>query len=103
MFWQFIGMLAALLTMFSFVPQIIKTAASRSARDVSIITLLQLGSGVSLWIIYGIYRRDVIIVAANVITLLSLLLLIGLYFRFKPEEARGNNTLSAGEQTCRKG
>ena len=92
-------MLAALLTMFSFVPQIIKTAASRSARDVSIITLLQLGSGVSLWIIYGIYRRDVIIIAANVITLLSLLLLIGLYFRFKPEGASGNK----GEQTRRKG
>lgn len=100
MLWQFIGATAALLTMFSFVPQIIKTAVSRSARDVSIVTLLQLGSGVSLWIIYGIYRRDVIIVAANVITLLSLLLLIFLYFRFKPAKEGGKNT---GEQICKKG
>lgn len=100
MFWQIIGAAAAFLTMFSFVPQIIKTAVDRSAKGVSIVTLLQFASGVSLWTIYGIYRRDIIIIAANITTLLSLLVLIYLYFRFKPAE---NKTVSptAGEQTRR--
>lgn len=83
---RIIGGAAAFLTMFSFVPQIIKTAVNRSAKDVSIVTLLQFASGVSLWTIYGICRRDIIIIAANITTLLSLLVLIYLYFRFKSAE-----------------
>ncbi len=78
--WTFIGSLAAALTMFAFIPQIFKAAKTKSVKDVSLVTLLQLSLGVSLWIAYGIHLRDIIIIAANAITLFSLVILLSLYF-----------------------
>ncbi|MFA5062638.1 MAG: lipid-A-disaccharide synthase N-terminal domain-containing protein [Candidatus Omnitrophota bacterium] len=77
-----IGLSAATLTMFSFVPQIIRSLRTKSVKDVSPITLFQLSMGVFLWIIYGILRRDPVIIIANVITIITLSVLIFLYFKF---------------------
>lgn len=88
MFITVIGVAAAVLTTFSFVPQIIKVYRNKSARDVSLLTLLQLSSGVFLWIIYGLYRRDPIIIAANSITLVSLLILLFLWCYYARKEGR---------------
>ncbi len=71
MIWTIIGSTAAILTMFSFIPQIIKVFKNKSAKDVSLITLLQLSSGVSLWIIYGIHLKDAVIIVANTVTLIT--------------------------------
>ncbi|RKY31181.1 MAG: hypothetical protein DRP74_05365 [Candidatus Omnitrophota bacterium] len=81
--WPIIGSTAAILTMFSFIPQIIKALRTKSMQDVSIITLLQLSFGVFLWILYGIHLRDLIIIAANSITLLSLAVLLFLYSSYR--------------------
>ena len=80
--WTIIGSAAATLTMFSFIPQIARSLRTKSVRDVSIVTLFQLSLGVSLWIIYGIHRKDPIIIAANSVTLFTLAILITMYFRF---------------------
>jgi MtN3 and saliva related transmembrane protein len=82
MLWKLIGIAAATLTMFSFVPQIVRALRTRSVKDVSPVTLFQLSTGVFLWIIYGIYLRDPIIIAANLITLITLGILLFLYFRY---------------------
>lgn len=82
-FWMVIGSLAATLTMLSFIPQIITILKHRSAKDVSVITLLQLSLGVSLWIAYGLYLKDAIIITANSITLATLVILLFLYFKYK--------------------
>ena len=68
--------------MFSFVPQIVRALRTKSVKDVSPVTLFQLSTGVFLWIIYGIYLRDPIIIAANLITLITLGILLFLYFRY---------------------
>lgn len=81
MFWQIIGFTAAGLTMFSFLPQIIKAFRTKSVRDVSPVTLLQLSLGVLLWIVYGFYRKDPIIIIANAVTLATLAILLYLYFK----------------------
>ena len=83
MFWVIIGSAAAVLTTFSFIPQIIKVHRNKSAKDVSLFTLIQLASGVFLWIIYGVFRRDPIIIAANAVTFISLAVLVYLYFIYK--------------------
>lgn len=83
MFWTCVGALAAALTMFSFVPQIFKVLRTKSAGDVSIATLLQLSAGVALWIVYGIWRRDPIIILANIVTLATLVITLTLYFRYR--------------------
>ncbi|MFA7294997.1 MAG: SemiSWEET family transporter [Candidatus Omnitrophota bacterium] len=83
MLWTTIGAMAATLTMFSFVPQISRSLRTRSVKDVSPVTLFQLSAGVFLWMIYGIARRDPIIIGANLITFISLGILIFLYFKYK--------------------
>ena len=82
MIWTIIGLAAATLTMFAFIPQIIKVVKTKSAKDVSLITLLQLSLGVSLWIVYGMHLKDFIIILANGVTLFTLILLLIFYFRF---------------------
>jgi len=82
MLWTIIGATAATLTMFSFVPQIFRALRTRSVHDVSPVTLFQLSAGVCLWMIYGIARRDPIIIIANGITLITLSVLIFLYFKY---------------------
>mgnify|MGYP001593183981 FL=1 len=84
MFWKLIGVIAACFTSFAFIPQVLKMQTARSAKDVSLITLIQLSLGVSLWIIYGIYLKDYIIILANAVTLLTLLRALFLYYKYKP-------------------
>jgi MtN3 and saliva related transmembrane protein len=83
MFWEIIGIGAACLTMFSFVPQIFKVVKTKSEKDLSLITLLQLSLGVFLWIIYGIHLKNAVIITANSITLITLSILIILYFIYE--------------------
>jgi len=82
MLWTLIGATAATLTMFSFIPQIARCLRTKSVKDVSPVTLFQLAAGVSLWMIYGIARQDPIIIFANGVTLISLSVLIFLYFKY---------------------
>ena len=83
MFWKLIGVIAAGLTSFAFIPQVLKMYTTKSAKDISLITLLQLSLGVSLWIIYGIYLKDYIIIVANAVTLLTLLSALFLYHKYR--------------------
>ena len=87
MFWNIIGLLAATLTMFAFLPQLSKALKTKTLKDVSLLTLFQLAAGVSLWIIYGVYRKDIIIIIANTVTLISLIILLGLYFIYNKKYA----------------
>ena len=82
MLWQLIGLTAAGLTSFAFIPQVLKMYATKSAKDISLVTLAQLSLGVVLWILYGIYLKDVIIILANSITLLTLLTALLFYYKY---------------------
>ncbi len=88
MFWPIIGFSAAVLTMFSFLPQIAKVLKTRCAKDVSVLMLIQLSLGVSLWVLYGIYLKNMIIVLANSVTLLSMMVLLWLYFIYGRVDSR---------------
>ncbi|MDD4894402.1 MAG: SemiSWEET transporter [Candidatus Omnitrophica bacterium] len=80
MIWSIIGFSAAVLTMFSFVPQIIKVWKNKHAKDISPVMLFQMALGVSLWFVYGVYRKDPIIIIANITTFITLVILLFLYF-----------------------
>jgi MtN3 and saliva related transmembrane protein len=80
--WLIIGFLAAFLTMSAFIPQMIKVVKTKSVKDVSLITLFQLSCGVSFWIAYGVHLRDIVVITANVFTLLTLLGLLFLYYHY---------------------
>lgn len=86
MFWQLIGLIAACLTSFAFFPQVIKMYRTKSAKDISFVTLTQLSAGVGLWILYGVYLKNYIIILANAITLTALISAIILYYRYIPTD-----------------
>ena len=61
----FIGLLATVFTVASTVPQIKKALKTKDTEDVSIRFLLVLIAGLSLWVIYGIGKADIVIVIGN--------------------------------------
>ncbi len=85
--WFLVGVIAAILTTFGFVPQIVKMYETKSARDVSLITLVQYSAGVTLWALYGRFIGDPILIAANIISLGILIVAIGLYLIYQRNRA----------------
>jgi MtN3 and saliva related transmembrane protein len=83
MFWFAIGATAAILTMFAFLPQVAKIIKTKSVKDISLFALLQFSLGVFLWLLYGIYRNDFIIIVANAISLLIFLFATILYIKYR--------------------
>ena len=80
--WYALGAVAAALTSFGFVPQILKMWQTKSVRDVSPITLLQMIAGVSLWAIYGAHLRDPVVLIANLVSFSTLAIAIAIYLRY---------------------
>lgn len=76
-----LGLVAGALTSISFLPQVIKTWKSKSAKDLSLRMFGIFSAGVTLWLIYGIQVTSIPIIAANTLTLF--LCLIILYFKLK--------------------
>ena len=57
--------MATAFTVASTVPQIKKALRTKDTEDVSVRFLLVLVAGLSLWVIYGIGRADIVIVIGN--------------------------------------
>ena len=72
-----IGTCAAVLTTASFLPQVFQTWRTKSAADFSWIWILCFSIGLALWLVYGIAKEALPLIAANGITL-ALVVLIGL-------------------------
>lgn len=80
---ELIGSLAGLLTTISFLPQVIKTYKSRSAKDLSLGMFLMFTLGVLAWLIYGIGINKLPIIAANSVTLVLAGMILTAKLRFK--------------------
>jgi MtN3 and saliva related transmembrane protein len=83
MSWEIVGFIAAALTSFGFLPQVIKIKQTKSVDDISLLALVQFSIGVSLWIIYGVHLKNAVIISANVVTMAIIITAIVLYFRYK--------------------
>lgn len=90
-----IGISAALLTMSSFIPQIIRAVRTRSMADVSVYLMPLFIAGFSLWVVYGIMRDDPVIIGSNVAGIAfnaTLLFLKGKYKMAQRSGARQEET-----------
>ncbi|MCC5602019.1 SemiSWEET transporter [Nostoc sp. CHAB 5714] len=67
----------------SFLPQMFKTWRTKSAKDVSMVTLVTFITGVFLWLIYGIYLQALPIILANSVTLLFNLIILWLKIKYR--------------------
>jgi MtN3 and saliva related transmembrane protein len=98
--WTVVGLAAASLTSFAFLPQVRKMWRRRSVGDISAMMLLQMLAGNILWLSYGVGRRDPVIIGANVVALGILVTGVVLYFRFREMKAQGviHGTLLGAEE-----
>jgi MtN3 and saliva related transmembrane protein len=80
---QLLGMTAGALTTAAFLPQVVKTWKTRSAKDLSLGMFSLFCLGVALWLVYGLMVKDLPVIAANLITLMlaSILLFFKLRWR----------------------
>ncbi len=60
-----IGILATIFTLWSTVPQIRKSFRTKKIDDVSKWLIISLITGLSLWVLYGALKGDMIITGAN--------------------------------------
>ena len=79
---QVIGIAAGVLTSISMIPQLIKMIQKKEAKDVSIIMLLILISGLVLWAVYGFMRDDIPIIATNCFSFLVNVVVLTLRIRY---------------------
>ncbi len=77
-----IGLIAAVCTTVSFVPQLIRVWRLRSAREISLTMFLVFSLGTFLWLLYGILIRSLPVILANAVTLALSLAILALKLRF---------------------
>ncbi len=80
---EMIGFAAASLTTAAFIPQVIKTWKTKSTEGLSLGMYLIFCLGVFLWLIYGLYKKDMPVIAANGATLLLALTILSFKLVFK--------------------
>lgn len=80
---QILGLAAGSCTTIAFLPQVLKTWNSGSAKDLSLGMFSFFCFGVLLWLIYGIVIKDVPVIVANLLTLILASFLLFFKLRFK--------------------
>lgn len=80
---KILGLAAGTITSITFLPQIIHIWKTKSAKDLSLNMLALLIIGVSMWLTYGIFVRDIAIIYTNSMVLIMSLILVYFKFRFK--------------------
>jgi len=63
-----VGIIAAILTTSSFVPQVYKTWKSKNVDGISLTMFLALFIGILFWLIYGILIGSFSIILANIVS-----------------------------------
>lgn len=81
-----IGILATIFAVSSTVPQIIKGIKTKKMDDVSVWLIMALITGLSLWVVYGIAKNDIVIAGGNSIgvSLNGILLLLKIKYSRNP-------------------
>lgn len=80
---QLLGLLAGSCTTAAFIPQVVKTWKSRSAKDLSLGMFSIFCAGVVLWLVYGLLIMDIPVIIANLVTLVLASFLLILKLRWK--------------------
>lgn len=83
-----IGVAAAALTTSSFLPQIFKAYRTKRMEDVSRYLMSMFGTGTVLWMVYGIFKGDIVIIGANAIATVFNIILLYLKFAYRVKSAK---------------
>jgi MtN3 and saliva related transmembrane protein len=85
-----IGISATFFSLWSTVPQIRKSLRTKKTDDVSKWLIISLIAGLSLWVIYGIVKGDIVIAVANAIGVTLNLILLFLKLKYMDSNEQTN-------------
>jgi len=64
-------------------PQVVKIWKEKKAEEISLLMLLVLLSGIALWVVYGVMKKDFPIIVTNSFSLLVNIVLMVLRIKYK--------------------
>lgn len=64
----YIGIIAAILTSCAFFPQALRVILTKDTRSISLLTYALFTVGIFLWLVYGFYIQDKVVIGANLVT-----------------------------------
>lgn len=79
---QVLGFIAGIITSGAMMPQLIKTWKTKQVEQLSIKMFLAYIVGFSTWIVYGIEKSDVPIIATNIFSILQTICMIVLRLKY---------------------
>jgi MtN3 and saliva related transmembrane protein len=65
-----IGLLAAICTTISFLPQAVRIIKTKHTKDISLAMYSIFTTGIFLWLVYGILMNDLPLIISNAITVI---------------------------------
>jgi len=80
---EILGLIAAVLTTGSFLPQAIKVIKTKNTNDLSLSMYSMFVSGVGLWLVYGFIIDSLPIILANIVTLMLSGTILFMKIRYK--------------------
>lgn len=83
-----LGITATFFSLWSTVPQIKKSLKTKKTDDVSKWLMISLIVGLSLWVLYGIVKGDIVIAVANAIGVTLNLILLFLKLKYSSKLSR---------------
>jgi MtN3 and saliva related transmembrane protein len=86
-----VGLFATFFTLWSTVPQIKKVLRTKEADDVSKWLIISLILGLSLWVVYGVLKKDLIIAGSNSIGVALNVFLLILKLKFSRKVGNSND------------
>jgi MtN3 and saliva related transmembrane protein len=84
-----IGFVATGFAVSSTVPQISKALRTKKSDDISLRFIVVLIIGLSFWVIYGIGKRDVVLIIGNSIAVILNIFLLILKLKYSRDPLRG--------------
>lgn len=80
---KIIGYIAAAATTIAFFPQALHTIKTKDTKAISLGMYIVFTFGVVMWLLYGIFSKNMPIILANTITLVLALIILGYKIRYK--------------------
>jgi MtN3 and saliva related transmembrane protein len=77
-----LGLTAAFLTTFAYLPQSVKSIRTKETKDLSLPMVIMLECGLIIWLAYGIMIQSIPIIAANTVSLVLMTIILVLKLRF---------------------
>tara|TARA_B100001093_G_scaffold499738_1_gene549321 strand:+ start:1412 stop:1684 length:273 start_codon:yes stop_codon:yes gene_type:complete len=78
-----IGLLAAVLTTYSFFPQVYKTWKTKDVSAFSLTTFSLFFMGIICWLIYGVHKESLSMILANIVTMILAFMILVFIIKYR--------------------